>query len=372
MMDFDHIHFYVENAETSRNWFIEKLKFEAAGQVIHPQTHTEVVKNGWVYFLLSSPLSPQSEVAEYLRYHPPGVVDIAFQVDNLDVAINRIIATGRKVLHPIQYHHFDSGFLKWATLLGWGGLRHTLVERQTLVPGKSIPRIPFFIKYSPSLTGLEGIDHVVLNVAAGDLNSAITEYQLLFGLEPQQSFNIKTKRSGLQSQVLSDSNGQVKFPINEPSSSNSQIQEFLDYNQGSGIQHIALKTNNIIHTVTQLIKQKLPFLSVPETYYTQLKKRGIKESLKLDWERLKQAQILIDWKPQTPEAILLQIFTQPIFSQPTFFFEFIERKVAFVQGELMQAEGFGEGNFQALFEAVEQDQLKRMLKQPNENHDKLI
>jgi 4-hydroxyphenylpyruvate dioxygenase len=361
MMEFDHIHFYVENAETSRNWFIEKLKFEAAGQVIQAQTHTEVVKNGWVYFLLSSPLSPQSEVAKYLHYHPPGVVDVAFQVDNLDAAVNRIITTGRKVLQPIQYHHFNSGLLKWTTLLGWGGLRHTLVERQKLVLGKNIPNIPFTIEYSPSLTGLEGIDHVVLNVAAGELNSAITEYQLLFGLEPQQSFNIKTKRSSLQSQVLIDPASSVKFPINEPTSSTSQIQEFLDYNQGSGIQHIALKTNNIIHTVTQLIQQKLPFLSVPETYYTQLQKRGISNRLITDWERLKKAQILIDWKVQTPEAILLQIFTQPIFSKPTFFFEFIERKVALIKGKMTQAEGFGEGNFQALFEAVEQDQIKRML-----------
>jgi len=368
-MEFDHIHFYVENAETSRNWFIDKLKFEAAGQVIHPQTHTEVVKNGWVYFLLSSPLSPQSEVAEYLRYHPPGVVDVAFQVDNLDGVINRIITTGRKVLHPIQYYHLDSGCLKWATVLGWGGLRHTLVERQTFVPGKSLPKIPFIIKNTPSSTGLEGIDHVVLNVEAGELNPAITEYQMLFGLEPQQSFNIKTKRSGLQSQVLSDSSETVKFPINEPTSSTSQIQEFLDYNQGSGIQHIALKTNNIIQTVAQLMQQKLPFLSVPETYYTQLQKRGIQDCLNSDWERLKNAQILIDWKPQTPEAILLQIFTQPIFSQPTFFFEFIERKVTFFQGKMIQAEGFGEGNFQALFEAVEQDQIKRMLNQINNNQD---
>lgn len=370
-MEFDHIHFYVENAETSRNWFIEKLKFESAGQVIYPQTYTEVVKNGRVYFLLSSPLSAQSEVAEYLRYHPPGVVDVAFQVDNLDRVIHRIIATGRKILHPIQYQHCNSGCLKWATVLGWGGLRHTLVERQTFISGKSIPKIPFVIKPSPSSIGLEAIDHVVLNVAAGELNSAITEYQLLFDLEPQQSFDIKTKRSGLQSQVLSNSSGSVKFPINEPTSSTSQIQEFLDYNQGSGIQHIALKTNNIIDTVTQLNRKKLPFLSVPDTYYSQLKKRGIQDCLKPDWERLKQSQILIDWKPQTPEAILLQIFTQPIFSQPTFFFEFIERKVTFIQGKWIQAEGFGEGNFQALFEAVEQDQIKRILNSTYENQEKL-
>ena len=368
-MEFNHIHFYVENAETSRNWFIEKLKFEAAGQVINPQTQTEVVRNGGVYFLLSSPLSRKSEVAEYLRYHPSGVVDVAFQVDNLDAMVNHIKAEGGKIIQSIQYHRMKSGLLKWATILGWGGLRHTLVELQKPMKGKGIPNIPFLIEYSPSLTALDGIDHVVLNVESGELSSAIQAYQNYFRFEPQQSFNIQTKRSSLQSQVLSNPDGSVKFPINEPTSITSQVQEFLDHNRGSGIQHIALKTNNIIHTVTQLIQQKLPFLSVPETYYTQLQKRGISQSLIPNWEKLKKSQILIDWKEQTPEAILLQIFTQPIFDQPTFFFEFIERKITRIKGELIQAQGFGEGNFQALFEAVEQDQIKRIYHQLELNND---
>ncbi|MGB3532952.1 MAG: 4-hydroxyphenylpyruvate dioxygenase [Microcoleaceae cyanobacterium] len=362
-MEFDHVHFYVQDAKLSRNWFVEKLKFEAAGHVTDSHTYTEVVKNGQIYFLLSSPISPQSEAAEYLRNHSPGVVDVAFQVNHLDTVMNRIRATGGKILQPTQYHHWGSKRLKWATILGWGGLRHTLIEQQKTIQGKAIPQIPFIIDDSPSSTALEGIDHVVFNVAAGELNTAITQYQKLFGLESQQSFNIQTERSGLRSQVLNHPEGSVQFPINEPTSATSQIQEFLEYNQGSGIQHIALKTNNIIQTVTQLIQQNLPFLSVPDSYYTNLKKRGINDYLKLNWDSLKKSQILVDWKESIPEAILLQIFTQPIFDQPTFFFEFIERKVAQIKNQLIQAQGFGEGNFQALFEAVEQDQINRMLNQ---------
>ena len=363
MMEFDHIHFYVEDAKNSRNWFTEKLKFEAAGQLIQADTHTEVVKNGSVLFLLSSPLSPLSDAAEHLRYHPPGVIDVAFKVNHLDKIVNQIRAKGGKILQPIQTHNLGAEVLKWATVLGWGGLRHTLVERQKKIEEKVIPRIPFLIKNTPSSIALEGIDHVVLNVEAGELRTAITEYQNLFELQPQQSFNIRTLRSGLHSQVLNSSQGSVRFPINEPTSNTSQIQEFLDYNKGSGIQHIALKTNHIIHTVTQLIQQKLPFLSVPESYYHKLKKREIDTYLKQNWNKLKASQILMDWEDSNSEALLLQIFTQPIFNQPTFFFEFIERRLARIKGKMIQAQGFGEGNFQALFEAVEQDQMKRMLNQ---------
>ncbi|MGB3402454.1 MAG: 4-hydroxyphenylpyruvate dioxygenase [Microcoleaceae cyanobacterium] len=363
MMEFDHIHFYVEDAKTSRNWFIEKLKFVAAEPVIHSHTHTEVVHNGSVVFLLSSPLSLHSDAAKYLRNHAPGIIDVAFKVNHIDTIVNKVRARGGKILQPIQHHNLGSEVLKWATILGWGGLRHTLVERQKNIPEKVIPRIPFPIKYTPSSIALDGIDHVVLNVEAGELESAITEYQKLFELEPQQSFNIQTQRSGLHSKVLSSPQGNVKFPINEPTSKTSQIQEFLEYNQGSGIQHLALKTNNIIDTVTQLIQQNLCFLSVPDSYYLKLKTRGINSYLKQNWSKLKTSQILMDWKDSIPEVVLLQIFTQPIFNQPTFFFEFIERRLARIKGKMIQAEGFGEGNFQALFEAVEQDQINRMLNQ---------
>ncbi len=361
MMEFDHIHFYVEDAETSRNWFVDKLKFETAGNVINRHTHIEVVRNGSVYFLLSSALNLHSPVAAYLHLHPPGVVDVAFQVKNLDQVIHRIQKNGGQFLQPVQFYGFDSFPLKWVTLVGWNGLHHTLIESPTFVSEKAIPGIPWLIKPTQSLTSLLKIDHVVLNVEAGQLNAAIQTYQNLLDFKPQQRFNIQTNRSGLQSQVLTDATNNIKFPINQPISKTSQIHEFIENNQGSGIQHIALKTSDILNTVTQLRQQNLPFLSVPQCYYDQLKQRRINQALTLNWEQIQAAQILIDWQESIPEALLLQIFTQPIFDQPTFFFEFIERRIARVQNQWREAQGFGEGNFQALFEAVEQEQLKRML-----------
>ncbi len=155
------------------------------------------------------------------------------------------------------------------------------------------------------------------------------------------------------------SQGKVQFPINEPASTNSQIQEFLDINQGSGIQHIALKTSDLVQKVNFLKQRGLSFLTVPDEYYLQLQKRWIDQPLLFNWEALKSNQILADWEAVNPEAMLLQIFSQPIFEKPTFFLEFIERKFCTIGGEIRQAQGFGEGNFRALFEAIEQEQIKR-------------
>lgn len=196
------------------------------------------------------------------------------------------------------------------------------------------------------------IDHIVLNVAAGDLAKAVQWYQQVLDFQPQQVFTIQTEKSGLCSQVMVHPVTGTQLPINEPTSANSQIQEFLDVNGGAGVQHIAIATRNIVGTIAQRRRQGMSFINVPPSYYSQLRDRypGYNFST-AQWDAIAQQQILVDWQAQSPQALLLQTFTQPIFAEPTFFFEFIERRWG--------AKGFGEGNFRALFEAIEREQMKR-------------
>ncbi|HEY9836158.1 MAG TPA: VOC family protein, partial [Vampirovibrionales bacterium] len=175
------------------------------------------------------------------------------------------------------------------------------------------------------------------------------------GFRGQQTFEIQTERSGLHSQVMIYPDSLIQFPINEPTSNTSQVQEFLELNRGPGIQHIALKTTNILGTVAQLRQKGVSFIDVPSTYYATLRQRLGFDEESAEWQEIQRKKILVDWHLDTPHSLLLQTFTQPIFEQPTFFFEVIERRE--------EAAGFGEGNFQALFEAIEREQLKRA-KQP--------
>jgi 4-hydroxyphenylpyruvate dioxygenase len=335
-MEIAHVHFYVENAKAWRDWFVHYLGFTAvSSEISSSHTHTEMVQSGAICFLLSSPLIPTSPVAEFLHQHPPGVADIAFNVRNLEDAIARAAAHGATILEPIQQY---PGY-KCSKIAAWGGMTHTLMEKEAKpLPGQNRPIFT-------------AIDHIVLNVAVGELESAVVWYKNILDLQPQQTFKIQTDRSALYSQVMVSRNGSVQIPINEPASSNSQIQEFLNVNCGAGIQHIALRTLNLVSAIAKLRSRGLSLLSVPQTYYSQLKKRPEFPLSPLELEAIAQQEILVDWQANTQNALLLQIFTQPIFEQPTFFFEFIERR--------FQAQGFGEGNFRALFEAIESEQIKR-------------
>ncbi|MFM7407131.1 MAG: 4-hydroxyphenylpyruvate dioxygenase [Cuspidothrix sp.] len=348
MLRIDHVHFYVENARKWRNWFVYCLGFQAVSDanlvgLFHHQkslhTCTEVVKNGSIYFLLSSAILPTSPVAEFSCQHPPGVADIAFAVDDVEALTAKAISYGAKVLHPVE----DVGYYKYAKIAAWGSLHHTLITRQETKIGEIENTF-----YAP----ITAIDHLVLNVGEGELETAINWYKNVFDFQPQQTFNIQTGRSGLHSQVMISTEGNVQLPINEPASPNSQIQEFIEVNKGAGVQHIALKTDNIIDTISRLRSAGLSFLSVPENYYSQLKQRDQFPLSSAELQAIAEQQILIDWHENAPLGqLLLQIFTQPIFSEPTFFFEFIERRSL--------APGFGEGNFRTLFQAIENEQMKR-------------
>jgi len=331
-----------------------------------------VVQHGSIYFVLSSPLSSVSPVAEFLQQHPPGVADVAFLVEDLGSVMAQAIAQGAQVLQPMQQQQQRQGHLQWSQIAAWGSLRHTLLQRSGLTsllplanPSAELEPVPPDRGGlgRPSLESLAlaftQIDHAVLNVGQGELEAAIAWYEKVLGFQPQQQFAIQTEYSGLRSQVLVHPSGGAQLPINEPTSATSQIQEFLDCNRGPGIQHIALQTSDIVAAIAQLRSQGLALLSVPSTYYTQLQQRPGFDLAATDWQAVTKQQILVDWQSEASPALLLQTFTQPIFSQPTFFFELIERQVYRQQGQAQQAQGFGEGNFKALFEAVEREQLKR-------------
>jgi 4-hydroxyphenylpyruvate dioxygenase len=347
-MEFDRIQFYVENAKISSDWFVSHLGFQSTAGYSNSQTRTEIVSSANVCFVLSSPLTVASPAASWLKFHPPGIADVGFSVKNLELAVARAAAAGATILEPIQEELTAAGCFKRAKIAGWGDLSHTLVERigeNSLLPTSS--KLPLFAT----------IDHVVLNVESGDLLSAVSWYQKILGFEPQQNFDIQTEKSALRSQVMVHADGGVQFPINEPASANSQVQEFLSAHRGPGIQHMALQTADIVSVVADLRSRGLPFLPVPPTYYSQLRQR--QNYLPADWQAIAASEVLADWQEDSPAAMLLQIFTQPIFAEPTFFFEIIERRATFVNGKQVQAGGFGAGNFRALFEAIEREQMKR-------------
>jgi 4-hydroxyphenylpyruvate dioxygenase len=336
-MEIDRVRFYVADALQLRDWSIDKLGLVALEDRSNPLTMIHVVGNDYLQFELASPLDPASPVAAYLRSHPPGVQDIGFRVEDFDGLRQKIDRLDVKILAESP----ATDRSQWLTIQGWGSLEHTIVQAESTRTTRETPA---------TTATITGIDHLVLNVAAGELDTASNWYEQLFDFQVQQTFQIQTDRSGLASKALTSRHGEIKFNINEPTSASSQIQEFLDLNRGAGIQHIALETNDILQTVDRMQQQGLAFLSVPAAYYTQLKHRARRDDMRSlsesEWQTLERLQILVDWQPEQPQSLLMQTFTQPIFNEPTFFFEAIERR--------KDAVGFGQGNFQALFEAIEQ------------------
>ncbi|MDJ0696235.1 4-hydroxyphenylpyruvate dioxygenase [Mastigocoleus sp. MO_188.B34] len=355
-MKVDYIHFYLDDARVWRDWFINSLNFDSANSFLVPliqsehnsHAHTEVVRSGSVCFVLSSPVSDRSPVAKFLQKHPSGVADVAFNVNNVEEAITKAKTGGAKILEPIQWRYQGDKYIKWSKISAWGDLTHTLIERGSL---KSDREVNYSSKQFHNYY-YTAVDHIVLNIPTGYLKHAVIWYEKVFGFQPQQTFNIQTQHSALHSRVMVSSDGEIQFPINEPASKNSQIQEFLDVNQGPGIQHIALRTNNLVERINQLSSKGLSFLPISQNYYADIQKRVGFPLSSEELIAIIQQQILVDWDEKNSHKLLLQIFTKPIFGEPTFFFEFIERRC--------KAQGFGEGNFRALFKVMEEEQIKRV------------
>ncbi|MBW4464138.1 MAG: 4-hydroxyphenylpyruvate dioxygenase [Pegethrix bostrychoides GSE-TBD4-15B] len=353
-MQIDHIHFYAEDAQRWQTWFTQKWGLQTVQQVdcladspAAPATPSAVVEAGAVRLKFSAPSSENCPVSRYLDQHPAGVADLAFCVTSLEAFLRRAVQLKAEILQPVYWGRDAFGSFRAACIRGWGDLRHTLIERSQ----------PQGIDRAAATTDWLGIDHVVLNVEQGSLGQAVCWYEQLFGFQRCQNFAIQTAYSALCSQVLRHPDSGFQMPINEPASASSQIQEFLDWNRGSGIQHIALRVRQILPLIEQMRQNGIAFLTVPSSYYEQLAQRPGLALTASEQAAVAQQEVLVDWRLDGSEALLLQAFTQPIFEQPTFFFELIERRRCPISQRF--AEGFGEGNFQALFEAIEREQIKR-------------
>lgn len=362
-MDFNHIHLYVGDLDAACRYFA------AAWGGVEPAREQpgtwRLVWLGAVPVMLSAPSKEGTAEATYLTTHPDGVGDVAFRVGRLDEVVERVLAMGGHLCQPVQR---DRWGLRWCQVQGWGDLRHTLIEtggKETdgdpaASSGVWLPELgPVRPGPSPLVTPFQGIDHAVLNLPQGQLAAACQHYQRQLGFQPRQGFEIHTPHSGLRSQVMAHPSGSAQLPINEPTTTNSQIAEFLQWNRGAGIQHIALRTAHIVDTIAQLRQRGVAFLQVPATYYQALSQRLGGHLPPHGLAALAQQEILMDWEPNCPQASLLQTFSQPLFGIPTLFFEIIQRQPVAMETGQRLAIGFGEGNFQALFEAIEREQQRR-------------
>ena len=348
----DHIELYVGNARQAAYHYRRAFGFDVIAYA-GPETGVRdrasyVLQQGKVRLVLTAPLSPEGEIAEHVYLHGDGVKRIALRVDDATAAYEAATRRGaRGVAEPARA--VDShGVITYASIATYGDTVHTFVERDEY-EGLHWPGYRDETRAGGGV-GLRFIDHAVGNVDTGRMDDWVSFYSEVFGFTVFQEFDendIATKYSALRSKVTRDPRTQITFPINEPAVGlkASQIQEYLDYYRGSGVQHIALHTDDIVETVQAMSERGVEFLNTPDAYYTALGARA--DGIDEDLDRLRDLKILIDREEQ---GYLLQIFTRPVGDRPTLFFEVIQRK---------GAKGFGKGNFKALFESIEREQAAR-------------
>jgi len=349
LRNIDHVEFWVDDAE---KWTTSYENCYGMLRRAYGDTSTGVagkksyvVGQGRINFVFSEPEGDSKDagvIKDHLDKHGIAVRDVAFRVNNPKAALDSATASGAPKLN--DYSETD-GFCHTA-IRTYGDTVHSFIERKT--PGTFAPG------YKNIAGGIEDgdinfmmIDHLVANVEVMDVWADF--YDRVFGFKEIGYFNIDSGNSALMSKVLGGNDGYIKMPINEPSGTNSQIQIFLDDNNGPGVQHIALLTSDIIRAIAAMRQEGVEFLEVPDTYYDEVPNRV--PLLREDINELKQQRILVD--QDCADGYLLQLFTQPVFDRPTMFHEIIQRRG--------NSEGFGEGNFQALFEAIEREQAKRGL-----------
>lgn len=347
----DFIEFYVGNAKQAAIYYQATFGFELIAYK-GPETGSRdvvsfVLQQDKVRFVLTSALRPDHEIARHVALHGDGVRVLALWVDDAAKAHEMALARGAQSAFEPHTIRDDHGEVVLAGIHTYGETIHTLVQRNrydgVFMPGFQPKSSPFPIQP----VGVKYVDHCVGNVELGDMNRWVKFYQDVLGFKLLITFDdkdISTEYTALMSKVVSNGNGFIKFPINEPAKGlkKSQIEEYLEFYKGAGVQHIALATDNILHTVDTLRKQGVDFLYVPETYYEDVLDRvgTIDEHI----EDLKRLNILVD---RDEDGYLLQIFTKPVQDRPTVFYEIIQRK---------GAKSFGKGNFKALFEAIEREQ----------------
>ncbi|MET0930211.1 MAG: 4-hydroxyphenylpyruvate dioxygenase [Aeromicrobium sp.] len=318
--------------------------------------HAYVLESGAVRFVLKGGVDPDSPVLDHQRVHGDGITDIALEVPDVDVCVDHARAQGATILQEPHDLTDEHGTVRIAAIAAYGDTRHTLVDRSAYQG----PYLPGYVARSSSLVRpadaprriFQALDHVVGNVEIGHMDEWVDFYNRIMGFTNMAEFvgdDIATEYSALMSKVVASGNHRVKFPLNEPAvgKKKSQIDEYLEFYRGPGAQHLALATKDILETVDRLRAAGIEFLATPDSYYTDPALRERIGEVRVPIDELQRRGILVD---RDEDGYLLQIFTKPIGDRPTVFFELIER-----HGSL----GFGKGNFQALFEAIEREQAKR-------------
>jgi 4-hydroxyphenylpyruvate dioxygenase len=350
----DHIEFYVGNAKQSAMYYMAALGFEliayAGPETGQRDRASYVLQQNKLRFVLTSSLLPDTGIARHVYQHGDGVKVLALWVDDAEKSFYETTSRGAEPALEPQRLQDEWGEVVVASIKTYGDTIHTFVERKhyngPFMPGYVAKKSSYPVKP----IGLKYVDHCVGNVELGQMNKWVKFYEDVMGFKLLITFDdkdISTKYTALMSKVVSNGNGYVKFPINEPAAGikKSQIEEYIEFYKGAGVQHIAIATDNILETVAEMRRRGIEFLYVPETYYEDLKERV--GSIEEDMQPLKEQNILVD---RDEEGYLLQIFTKPIQDRPTVFFEIIQRK---------GAKSFGKGNFKALFEAIEREQELR-------------
>ncbi len=350
----DYVEFYVGNAKQAAHFYKTAFGFQSLAYS-GPETGTKdrasyAIRQNKLTLVLTTPIRPNHPIADHIHKHGDGVKVLALTVDDATSAWEETNKRGGKSYMEPKTLTDDDGDVVMSGIHTYGEVVHLFIERQNY-RGAFMPGFrKWESNYNPGQTGLQYVDHCVGNVALGRMNPWVKFYENVMGFRNILSFDdkdISTEYSALMSKVMSNGNGFVKFPINEPAEGKkkSQVDEYLEFYDGEGVQHVAMATNNIIETVTDLQKRGVEFLNIPSTYYDTLLDRvgHIDEEL----NALKRLGILVD---RDDEGYLLQIFTKPVEDRPTLFFEIIQRK---------GAKSFGKGNFKALFEAIEREQAAR-------------
>jgi 4-hydroxyphenylpyruvate dioxygenase len=350
----DHVELWVGNAKQAAYYYEHAFGFHRVAYA-GPETGVRdrasyVLEQGEIRLVLSSALRRDSEIGEFALVHGDGVKDISLRVPDANEAYRQAIQRGaRGVLEPTVVED-EFGKVELSSIATYGDVVHTFVDRSgyegAYLPGYK----PVAGDRPESDIGLLALDHIVGNVELGRMNKWVEFYEQVFGMTEMIHFSdedISTEYSALMSKVMSDGNGKIKFPINEPAEGRrkSQIEEYLDFNHGPGSQHIAMQTADIVGTVEALTRRGVIFLNTPDAYYEETPDRI--GTIDENWDDLRRLRILAD---RDDDGYLLQIFTKTVQDRPTLFFEVIERH---------GAKGFGDGNFKALFEAIEREQALR-------------
>jgi 4-hydroxyphenylpyruvate dioxygenase len=350
----DYVELYVGNAKQAAHYYKTAFGFQSlayAGLETGVRDRTSyVLKQDKIRLVLTTPLHSDSPIAEHIKKHGDAVKVIALWVDDAEAAFRETTARGAKAFMEPTLEKDEFGEVVRSGIHTYGDTVHIFVERNNY-QGLFLPGYEAWIsEYNPAPTGLQYIDHMVGNVTLGEMNQWAKFYHDTMGFANLISFDdkdISTQYSALMSKVMTNGNGRIKFPINEPAFGlkKSQIEEFIEFFEGPGCQHIAVATNDIVFTISEMRKRGVEFLHVPGNYYDTVSDRvgEIDEQLAV----LKDLGIMVD---RDDEGYLLQIFTRPVEDRPTMFFEIIQRK---------GAKSFGKGNFKALFESIEAEQERR-------------